>query len=387
MKLSLNSFWCWIGLLLGLVLWVRTYEAILRPEYTEVEKQYLAGRTDEAANALSGLTAGNEEERAFLAYMSAMLKVKRNEIRSGLELVISKYPNSEYAQRSRLELAKMQVLEREITAAGENLKKITSNYLLERHYWLALCYWWEDDYAKAIGSVENYLRLAPKGVYCEDAYYLLAECYLAQQKAYSAITTLSKLQSLQLPDLDQQYLLYRTGYCYEISDKLTEAVGYYRQGYELDKYSQIAYTIEDRLFDLKYKSKTIDISFLYPYSVLQIAPPPEEVSSTSPLLPNGSIEPKSPAAPPPNMDDPIKLKGKPQNGFYIQAGRFSQEANANKLVLTIRLLSLPAAYYEDISANKKTWVVISGAYENKDKAEEARSLLMSKDINCFVAQY
>lgn len=231
MKPTLNRICCWMGLLLGFILWVGDAGAILRPEFAEVEKQFNSGHADEAASALTGLNASNEEERAFVAYMSAVLKVKRNEVRSGLELVISKYPNSEYTQRSRLELAKMQMLEREITAASENLKKITSNYLLERHYWLALCYWWEDDYAKAIGSVENYLRLAPKGVFCEDAYYLLAECYLSQQKAYSAITTLSKLQSLQLPDLDQQYLLYRTGYCYEISDKLNEAVGYYRQGY------------------------------------------------------------------------------------------------------------------------------------------------------------
>ena len=377
----------WMGLVLGLVLGIGSLNAILRPEYAEVERLYASGKASEASAALSCLTANNDEERAFSAYMSAALKVKRNEVRSGFELVISKYPKSEYAQRARLELAKLQILERELGAATENLNRITSNYLLERHYWLAWCYWWQDDFAKAIGAAENYLRLAPKGVYCEDTHYLLAECYLAQQKTYSAITTLSKLQSLQLPDTDQQYLLYRTGYCYEISDKLSEAAGYYRQGYELDKYSQIAYTIEDRLFDLKYKSRSIDISFLYPYSLLKIAPAPEDTVSSSPVIASGTNQSQSPATPPPNMDAPIKLTGKPQNGYFIQAGRFSQEANANKLVINIRLLSLPAAYYEDISGNKKSWVVISGAYENKDKAEAARNLLLSKDINCFVAQY
>ncbi len=373
-------------MILGMVLLVSNAIAAVRKEFTEVEQLVQSGKPDEATDMLASLKPNNDEERAFIGFYAASLKVKRAELKSGYELVISKYPQSDYAMRARMELAKLQILDRDWDAAAENLGKINSNYLMERFYWQALIYWWKDDFAKAIGSVENYLRLTPKGVYAEDAYYLLAECYLAQKKAYSAITALNKLHDLGLPDLDQQYLSYRLGYAHEQSGKLVEAVNYYKQAYELNKYSQIAYTIEERLFEMRYTSKNIDVSFLYPYSLLQI-PAAEDSEAVSPVIASPPKSATSAALPPPDLEAPIKLKAKPQSGIYIQAGRFSQEANANKLVLNIRLLSLPAVYYEDNSGGKKSWVVLCGAYETRAKADDARNLLLAQDINCFVAQY
>ncbi|MBP7309828.1 MAG: SPOR domain-containing protein [Candidatus Cloacimonetes bacterium] len=372
--------------LLGLALLMSVSSAAVRKEFTALEQLVQSGKLDEATDLIGTLKPYNDEERAFVGFYAARLKVKYAELKSGYELVVSKYPQSDYAQAARMELAKLQILDRDWDAAAENLKKVTSNYLLERFYWQGLIYWWQDDFDKAISSVENYLRLAPKGTYCEDAYYLMAECYLAQKKSYSAITALNKLHDLGLPDIDQQYLSYKLGYAHEQSGKVVEAVNFYKQGYFLDKYSQIAYTIEDRLFELRYTSKNIDIGFLYPYSMLQI-PPAESSAVDSPVIPAPPKSATTAASPPPDLEAPIKLKAKPSSGFYVQAGRFSQEANANKLVLNIRLLSLPAVYYEDVSGGKKTWVVLSGAYENRTKAEEAKNLLLSQDINCFVAQY
>jgi TolA-binding protein len=81
----------------------------------------------------------------------------------------------------------------------------------------------------AIAQAENYLRLEPKGDFAENAYYLMADSYLAQKKAYSAVSTLNKLLNLKLPDTDDQYLYYRLGYAYEQSEKIVDAVAAYRQ--------------------------------------------------------------------------------------------------------------------------------------------------------------
>jgi tetratricopeptide (TPR) repeat protein len=358
----------------------------VRKEFTDLENLYNKGTIDEVQDAIGTLKPNSDDERACVGFYSAMLKIKKSDALAAHEQLVSKYPKSDYAQMSLLEIGKLQILERDIEAAKSSLKKISSTVLMERFYWLGLCAWWQDDYTGAINNAENYLRMAAKGEYTEAAHYLIAECYLNQKKAYSAVTTLNKLQSLKLSDVDEQYLLYRLGYAHEQSDKLIDALGFYQRGYELNKYSQIAYLIEDRLFELRSRSKSIDISFLYPYSLLQIPTEPE----TPPQQPTVTNPPTSPIPDAPigqTPNAPVKLKAKPNSGYWLQAGRFSQEANANKLVINIRLLNLPAAYYEDVSGGKKTWVVLSGAFEEKAKAEAAKTLLVSNDINCFVTQY
>ncbi|MDD2228617.1 MAG: SPOR domain-containing protein [Candidatus Cloacimonetes bacterium] len=359
--------------------------AAIRKEFTDLEDQFHKGKIDEVQDALVTLKPNSSDERACISFYTAMLKIKKTDAVTAHEQLIAKYPKSSYAQMSLLELGKLQILERNIEEAKASLKKISSTGLMERFYWLGLCAWWQDDYTSAINHAENYLRMDAKGEYCEAAHYLIAECYLSQKKAYSAITTLGKLQKLNLQDVDEQYLLYRLGFAYEQSDKLKDALGYYQQGYELDNYSQIAYLIEDRLFEIRSRNKSVDISFLYPYSLLQIPIITEEPNTPIVTITPAPQTPKPTEMQTPNA--PVKLKAKPTAGYWLQAGRFSLEANANKLVINIRLLSLPAVYYEDVSRGKISWVVLCGAFEEKAKAEAAKSQLVSSDINCFVTQY
>ncbi|MDD4309863.1 MAG: SPOR domain-containing protein, partial [Candidatus Cloacimonetes bacterium] len=272
---------------------------------------------------------------------------------------------------------------------------INSTELMERFYWLGLCEYWEDQYSSAISNAENYLRQDSKGDYAEAAYYLMAECYIDQKKFYSAGVVLTKLQSLGIKDIDEQYLMYRLGYVNEQSDKHAEAIGFYRKGYEMDKYSQIAFLIEDRIFELKSRNRSLDIGFLYPYTLLQlptlqadstsqstIATTPAPQPSNTPALQNpGTPAPQNPTTP------PLKLSAKPASGFWLQAGRFSQEGNANKLVVNIRLLNIPAAYYADKTTGKANWVVVCGSFPDKPSAEEAKLSLGKHDISSFIAQY
>lgn len=373
--------------LLVLVCWSNIASASIRKEFLDLESMFKRGKLNEVQDAIATLKPNNDEERACIAYYSALLKVKQTDIIAAFEQVISKYPKTDYANLSLMELGKLHILNRDIASAKTALRKISSTSLMERFYWLGYCSWWEDDYSAAINNAENYLRMEPSGSYTEIAHYLIAECYLMQRKANSAVTILNALLNKKLPNIDEQYLLYRLGYANELADKYSDALGYYRRGYELDKYSQVAYLIEDRLFELKTKSRTLDISFLYPYSLLQIATIPDPAPEQAPILPELPVITQT--TPPVSMPNnaPVKLKSKPNSGYWLQAGRFSNEENANRLVVNIRLLSVPAAYYEDVQSGKKSWVVVCGSFEEKAKAEAAKSVLASNDINSFVTQY
>jgi len=371
--------------------------SVLRKEFGELDRLFATGKLDELSEALSGLKPANDDERAALGYYNAMLKTKAADFLKAHQSVAQQFPSSPHAQKSLLEIGKTLLLERELDEAKTTFRKIVSSELMERFYWLALCAWWQDDYQAAIDNAENYLRLDSSGEYAESAHYLIANSYLEQKKAYSAVSTLGKLQKLKLPELDEQYLYYRLGYAYEQSDKLVDAVSAYQKGYEMDKYSQVAYLIEDRLFELRTRSRNIDISFLYPYSLLQIALESEDQAAADSL----KIKPDNPAYQPPvlnppslptpgiqtNPNAPVKLKSKPAEGYWLQAGRFSMEANANKLVVNIRLMNLPAAYYEDIQGGKKSWVVLCGSFADKTTAENAKQSLADQKINSFITFY
>ena len=364
--------------------------AAVRKEFQDLDKLYNSGKLDELSANISTLKPVNDEERACLGFYNALLKVKIEDAISAHQWLIEKFPKSPYAQKSLLELGKIFILDRKIEEATLYLRRITSPEIIERFYWLGLCAWWKDDYTTAISNCENYLRLEPRGEFAEKSYYLIADCYLAQKKAYSAVTTLLKLQNAKLREIDEQYFYYRLGYAYELSDEPIEAINAYRKGYELDRYSQVAYEIEDRILEIKRSKPNIDISFLYPYSPLQVTIVQEEQPDT--LKPGVPAETKpSPSTVSSKLDvkqdAPVKLKEKPQEGYWLQAGRFSVESNANRLVINIRLLNIPAAYYEDISGGKKSWVVVCGSFPDRTQAEEAKELLATNDINSFITAY
>ena len=364
--------------------------AAVRKEFQDLDKLYNNGKLDELSALISTLKPVNEEERACLGFYVALLKVKTEEAISAHQWLIEKFPQSPYAQKSLLELGKIFILDRKIEEATLYLRRITSPDIIERFYWLGLCAWWKDDYTTAISNCENYLRLEPRGEFAEKSYYLIADCYLAQKKAYSAVTTLLKLQNAKLREIDEQYFYYRLGYAYELSDAPIDAINAYRKGYELDRYSQVAYEIEDRILEIKRSKPNIDISFLYPYSPLQVTIVQEEQPDTLKLGVPAETKPSTSTVSPKlevRQDAPVKLKEKPKEGYWLQAGRFSVESNANRLVINIRLLNIPAAYYEDISGGKKSWVVVCGSFPDRTQAEEAKELLATNDINSFITAY
>ncbi len=351
--------------------------ANLRKEFTALEELYNKGKLDELAAALLGARPNHDEERALVDYLSAMLKVKRSDAIALLDRSITSYPQTLYGQKSMLERAKIHILERDVASARILLQKITSTSLLERYYWLAVCAEMQNDFASSINHAENYLRLAPQGAYVQETHYLLAEVYLDQKKYQSAITTLNKLKALRGFPSDEQYFHYRLGNAHHLAGNYSEALQNYKTGLELNKYSQVAFQIEDRLFDLRstYGSR-IDLGFLYPYEELDL---PVTITETTVSEP--------PSLPPVVEHTLLKLPARPSGGFYVQAGRFSVEANASSLSFNIRKLNLAANYFEDKNNKTMPWVVVSGPYKTKSEAETARSTLISNNIDCFITQY
>ena len=346
----------------------------LSKDLQKLEQFYNNGSLAELRKDLPAAKAKTDEEQAFLIYLNALLKTSAAESIPLLDQAVSAHPGTHYGQLCMLERAKIHLLERQIEQAELLLQKISAASILERYYWLSLCADARDDYERIISNAQSYLRLDPRGTYAESAWYLIAGAYQKQGKFQSAITSLNKLAALEGYPQRKQYFHYFLGLLYKQAGNPAEAARSFRQGYEINRNSQLALQIEDELIALKAKHpSSVDLGSIYPYPRLNIVPAPADTLAAGKIL----------------RDDktPLKLAARPGGGYFVQAGRFGQEANASKLTTGIRELRLAANYYED-SANKTTpWVVVSGPYTAKSEADEARQLLLSSNIDCFITQF
>ncbi|MDI3503771.1 MAG: hypothetical protein PWP64_707 [Candidatus Cloacimonadota bacterium] len=356
--------------------------ADVRKDFAKVEELYNSGKLDEVADKLSRLKSNRDEEQALLLYYSALLHKTKAQALEGFLSAAQEFPKTHYGQLAMLEAAKIYILEREIPQAQAQLRRISSARIIERFYWLAVTFYWLEDYPSAIANAENYLRLSPAGRVSESALHLVADSYIAQNKYQSAISSLHKIK--RLPEYDQQYYYYRLGYANELGGDSGAALRAYRTGYELDKYSQVAFNIEERLFALRSRAPALDLSFLYPYTPLDIA-----ASQDSTATPAIEAIPDSLRIALPQFDSstPLKVSFQPAQGSFLQAGRFSVESNANRLVSNIREMKIPALYYEDDYEGHKTWVVLAGPFDSAAQSNLAKEILSKSDIHSFAVQY
>lgn len=360
----------------------------VRKEISVLEELYKSGKLIDAQRLISSLKPNKDEERALVQYYEALLNKNKTETLALLNSCAEKYSKTLHGQLAMLEAAKIHILDRDMTNAQALLRRINSPDIVERFYWFSVVFYWLDDFSSAIANAENYLRLSPEGSEAENALHLIADSYIGQRKYQSAVSSLSKIRRLK--DFDRQYYFYKLGRAHELNQNSKDALTAYREGYELDKYSQIAFNIEERLFAMRSRAPSLDLSFLYPYTPLQLLP--ELAADSTSGLP--SSQPELPPQIPPLTDLPgvdktqaIKLAAKPSQGFYLQAGRFSVEGNAERLCRGIRDMNLPASYYEDRSQTQTTWVVLAGPFQNSAESEQARIRLTRSEINSFIVQY
>ncbi len=370
-----------------ILLFAVALSAQIRGDYKKIPQIYQSGDLQELSKKLERLSPKRDEEHALVLYYKAMLKSSNQEALDLFNSASQSFPRTQYGQLSMLEAAKIHILERDIPAAQALLRKISSAEVIERFYWLAVTFYWMDDYSSAIANAENYIRLADDGRRAETALHLIADAYIAQKKYLSAISSLDKIKKLE--DYDQQYLKFKEGYAQEFLGNDTQALQAYRQAYELDEYSQVAFDVEERLFALRSRKPSVDLSFLYPYTPLELKekPPLCPADPASPAPSDSTAVINLPALSPVDKSMPIKLLIKPARGSYLQAGRFSVEANAERLVKSIREMKVPASYYEDESQENKSWVVLAGPFEDRQQTDQSRMILSDNEIHSFVVRY
>lgn len=371
-------------LLILLSLGALALSADIRKELQQLESRYQKGDVAILTERLPSLKASNDEERAFISYYGAVIKKDKADALALFSRAGERYAKTLYGQMALLEAAKIQILDRNYTEAGTLLRQINTPELPQRMYWLAVMAYGMDDYSGAVANSENYLRLSPKGDFAENALHLICDVYLEQKKYSSAEQALERVTKLK--KYDRQYYLYRLGYTLEKRDKLSDAIAAYREAYELDKYSQVAYQVEEQIFALRSRRPSLDLSFLYPYTPLEI----ELSDSLQVTLSAGTQDTTASVFVEAFKIDanlPTKILAKPNTGFYLQSGRFSVESNARRLVNSIREMRIPAVYYEETHQGKKTWVVLAGPFTDKEESGKAKDLLARSEINSFIVQY
>lgn len=365
--------------------------AQLRKDFQIVESMFLTGNITEANERLEKLKPASGEERAFVMYYYGFQKTSSNEALNQYLATAGRHPKTKYGQLAMLEAAKIYILERDMDSAQAELRKINSPDITERFYWLACTNFYKDELSAAIANADNYLRLMPKGREAESAAYIIVDSYLEQKKYQSALSSLGRVRNI--PNHDRQYFYYKQGYAHEMNASYKDALQSYQTGYEIDKYSQSAFAIEERLFEMRGKSSNLDLSFLYPYEPLEILEAEadettvESNGSESPTPPVSVEKPTLPPLPPIVLSNPEKLAAKPSEGLYVQAGRFSVETNAARLVSNIRKMGINAGYLEESKDKTLSWVVLAGPFVSRDQAESVRGIFKEKDIDSFLTTF
>ncbi|MFO7660036.1 MAG: tetratricopeptide repeat protein [Candidatus Cloacimonadaceae bacterium] len=345
---------------------------------------YEKGELSKANALLRTNQPENADERAAVIFYSAMLTTDAANAQNLLQLLVDTYPKSIYAQKAYYELGSLQLLDREYDKALNSFNQITHPDFADKHYWIANTYFQQGDYTKTIASANQFIRLTKSSPKLEDAHYLIANSYINQKQYNNAITTLKKLLSQPKLIEDEQYLRYRYGYAAELLGNKAEAVSQYRQGYELDRYSQLAYLIEDRLFEMRgTNGSSIDLSFLYPHTE---SPLPDIVLAeiTGSGTNNGPIKPDTTKVS--GIQQPVEVKNNELRGMYLQAGRFSNKINAVKLCERIITLGLNAVYYESTQFKDVSWVILVGPYQTQLAAVSSKTLLRDNEIDSFIIQ-
>jgi tetratricopeptide (TPR) repeat protein len=358
--------------------------AALRSDFQAIINSYENGELQQCGNLLSKSQPENPEEQAIVLYFKAILSTDIDSVRISLQSIISNYPRTPYGQKAMLEMGCLSLLDRDYSRALSYFNGITDPSLTEKHYWIANTYLQKGDYSDAISSGNQYIRLSKSGPQLEDTYYLVTDAYINLNQYNNAISTLKKLLSEPKLIQDEQYLRYRYGYACEMLGNRLEAVSQYRQGYEVNRYSQLAYLIEDRLFEMYTgPGPSFDLSFLYPHSEL---PPPDIVLAEQ----NRANQPSRPENPDSTnvirpADNTIPADST-QAGLYLQAGRFSVEANADRLKERIGKIGQSARVMKSTQFKEASWLVIVGPYQTQLNAVSAKQLLRENEIESFIIQ-
>jgi tetratricopeptide (TPR) repeat protein len=270
------------------------------------------------------------------------------------EKVFMENPETFYGQSALLDLAKIELLERNYDQALNYFKKIFHPEISTKEYWMAKCYLLKGDPDSAIISAQNFIYNSFDNNKIETSYFTIAEAYIDKGLFVKALNTLEYLRNSENIQNNIPLLHYKIGYCNEKLGHYEKALTSYKK-LKLDfPYHEYTYLAEDRIYDLKSADK-IDVDLK---DILINETDNEPAKEEIPVL------------------DGDKL--------YLQVGAFSKKDNAEKQAKEIqKKFNGNYIVFEKKSGGNKLFVAAFGPYDNVQKINEAKETLSDLGYNSF----
>jgi tetratricopeptide (TPR) repeat protein len=295
----------------------------------------------------SFLFAQNKEAKNI--YKKAMSEVDAAVAKTSLERLAKEYTDDYYGQSALLELAKINILQREYKLAISSLKNISNSKISEKEYWLANAYLKTGKNDKAIISAQNFIFITKDTAKAENAYLLIAEAYINQKIYKRALSTLETLRTSQYIANQIALVHFKIGFCNEMLGDFEQALRSYKK-LKIDfPYHQYTYEAEDRM---------------------------KNITGNTEVTENETI-----AGITPTKTDSKSAKGEYE--VFLQVGAFSATANAENLGKKVMSLGFNFSIFPKTKNGKKLYVVAVGPFES-DALKPAISKLKDNGLDSFV---
>ncbi len=296
----------------------------------------------------------NDEQFSCKNYYLAILKDDIKETDKILKANYKQYPATYYGELSCLELAKIDFVKKDYPEALKNLEKVKLPEITEKYYWQLLIYNLNKQYEKAQISAGKYLELSDNKELKEIAYILLTEILIKLYKFEEAGVILDKMvQEGCLTDLVPAKL-YNQGLISEGKGLTTEAINSYKvimSDYPQDSYSFLA---QDRLEILRKKVR----------------------SESKPVIPVNKEKPEI----------SVKETNKIPDKYYLQAGAFATETNAQMHCVQINKFSYPTLTISKLINGNELRCVLVGPFDTKEEAKSAMQILKKQNIPAILLE-
>jgi len=264
-------------------------------------------------------------------------------------------PDTFQGQSALLDLAKIELLERNYDQALKYFKKIFHPEIPTKEYWMAKCYLSSGDTDSAIIAAQNYVYTSSDKDKIESSYFIIAEAYIEKGLFTKALNTLNYLRNSDNIQNNIPLLHYKIGYCNEKLGNYDTALTHYKK-LKLDfPYHEYTYLAEDRIYQMN-SDKKIDVDLK------------EIMINEDPV--------KEPIA---DKDD--------EGNKYLQVGAFSKQGNADKHGKDIsKTFSGNYIVFPKKSNNKTLYITAFGPYNSDKQLNKAKSELEKNGYNSFMIQ-
>lgn len=289
-------------------------------------------------------------------YKKALTYQERKKFEPKLLELATSYKDSLWGQYALLDLAKLNLLDRNYDNAVSYLKQIYRREIEDKQFWLAKAYLKQEQFQLAIISAQIFIANAKDLPKVETAYLIIAEAYLQMGQYQKAFDTLEDLRTSKYIKDNIPLLYYKMGNCCELMSDFTQALVYYKKLKLEFPYNQYSYMAEERVYKLKNSDKVkVDLSTFSSYR--QFDSHKEQESNHN-----------------------------KENNLFLQAGAFSSKKNASKLGSKIEAIGYDYSIFIKIKNGKTLNVVMVGPFPDEKKLTAAMQKLEKNGIKSILVK-